>query len=256
MIGQRLEGKVILVAGAGGIGNALAERYAREGAKVVLGDLDAAKAEAAVHDIVAQGGDAIALRLDGADETSVAAAVTTCLDRFGGLYGLHANFACMADSDPRNGVLDITLDIYDETMRVNARGFLLCTRAALPPMLARGGGSILYTSSAAANGGGTAQLSYAMSKSAGHALMRHVARRFGPEGIRANAIAPALTLHPAMQAMLPPEIRDQAMAAASIKSRVGQPDDIAAMSALLMSDEGGYVTGQVISVDGGSTMRA
>lgn len=253
---KRLERKVILVAGAGGIGNALASRFAAEGARVVLGDLDMAKAEEAVHGITAKGWEAVAIHLDGADEQSVAAAVATAQKNFGGLDGLHANFACMADSDPNSGILDLSLDIYDLTMRVNARGFFLCTRAALPLMLERGGGSIVYTSSAAANGGGPAQLSYAMSKSAGHALMRHVARRFGPVGIRANTIAPALTLHPAIEAHLPPEIIDMAKAASPIKSRVGRPDDIAAMAALLMSDEGGYITGQVISVDGGTTMRA
>ena len=253
---RRLEQKVILVAGAGGIGNALAARFAGEGAKVALGDLDAAKAEEAVHAIVTQGGEAIAIHLDGADEKSVAAAVSAAKDSFGGLDGLHANFACMADCDPDSGILDLSLDVYDLTMRVNARGFFLCTRAALPLIIERGGGSILYTSSAAANGGGTAQLSYAMSKSAGHALMRHVARRFGPVGVRANAIAPALTLHPSIEAFLPPAILDMAKASASIKSRVGRPDDIAAMAALLMSDEGSYISGQVISVDGGTTMRA
>ncbi len=253
---KRLEAKVILVAGAGGIGNALAARFAAEGARVVLGDLDRAKAEEAVHAITAQGGDAIAIHLNGADEQSIAAAVATTKDIFGGLDGLHANFACMADSDPDTGILDLSLDVFDLTMRVNARGFFLCTRAALPLMIERGGGSVVYTSSAAANGGGTAQLSYAMSKSAGHALMRHVAQRFGPVGIRANTIAPALTLHPSIEAYLPPEILVMAKAAAAIKSRVGNPDDIAAMAALLMSDEGGYITGQVISIDGGSTMRA
>jgi NAD(P)-dependent dehydrogenase (short-subunit alcohol dehydrogenase family) len=234
----------------------LASRFAAEGARVVLGDLDTAKAEEAVHAIVAEGGEALAVHLDGADEWSIANAVSTAQDHFGGLDGLHANFACMADSDPDTGVLELSLNVFDETMRVNARGFFLCTREALPPMIARGGGAILYTSSAAANGGGTAQLSYAMSKSAGHALMRHVARRFGPVGIRANTIAPALTLHPSIEAYLPPAILDMAMAAASIKSRVGRPDDIASIATLLMSEEGGYITGQVISVDGGTTMRA
>jgi NAD(P)-dependent dehydrogenase (short-subunit alcohol dehydrogenase family) len=252
----RLKGKTILVAGAGGIGNALALRYAAEGAAVVLGDLNTDVAQAAVSRIMAEGGKAIAVELDGADERSIASAVALCRDEFGGLDGLHTNFACMVDGDPESGILDLSLDVFDETMRVNARGFFLCTRLALPAMLERGGGSILYTSSAAAHGGGTAQLSYAMSKSAGHALMRHVARRFGPAGIRANAIAPALTLHPSIEAVLPPAILDMAKASASIKSRVGRPDDIAAMAALLMSDEGGYITGQVISVDGGSTMRS
>lgn len=250
-----LEGKVVLVAGAGGIGNGLAIRYAAEGAKIVLGDVDLATAEEAVHAINANGGQAIAIHLDGADERSVAGAVATCLDTFGGLDGLHANFACMADGSPEWGVLELPLEIYDETQRVNARGFFLCTRAVLPPMIARGGGSILYTSSAAAHAGGTAQVSYAMSKAAGQALMRHVASRYGPQGVRANTLAPALTLHARNEALVPPDMVEWARGMARFKARVGRPDDLAAMGALLLSDDGSYITGQVISIDGGTTMR-
>lgn len=250
-----LAGKTVLVAGAGGIGNGLAIRYAAEGANVVLGDLDVATAQPAIDEIVASGGKAIATRLDGADEASIDAAVKLCLDTYGGLDGLHANFAFMADGDPRLGILELPLEIYDETMRVNARGFYLCTRAVLPVMIARGGGSIVYTSSAAGNAGSPAQVAYSMSKSAGQALMRHVARRYGAQGIRANTLAPALTMHSRIENLVSPEMIEGARMAASIKERVGRPDDLAAMGALLLSDDGSYITGQVISIDGGTTMR-
>lgn len=250
-----LEGKTILVAGAGGIGNGLAIRYAAEGANVVLGDLELATAQQAVDQIAAEGGTAVATVLDGADEQSIAAAVTLCLDTYGGLDGLHCNFALMADSNPTVNVLDLPLELYDDTMRVNARGFFLCTRAALPHLIARGGGSILYTSSSGANVGAPAYVSYAMSKAAGQALMRHVAVRFGAQGIRANTLAPALTLHSRIENLVPAAMTDMAKAAAAIKSRVGRPDDLAAMGALLMSDDGSYITGQVIAIDGGTTMR-
>lgn len=250
-----LEGKIVLVAGAGGIGNALALRYAKEGAKVVLGDIDLATAEEAVHSIAASGEQAIAIKLDGADEQSIEAAVKLCLDTYGGLDGLHANFAFMADGNPQVGILELPMDIYDETQRVNARGFYLCTKAALPRMLERGGGSIVYTSSAVGDAGSPAQVAYAMSKAAGHALMRHVATRYGPAGVRANTLAPAMTIHSRIEKLVPPEMIDVARAAATIKSRVGRPDDLAAMGALLLSDDGSYITGQVISIDGGTTMR-
>jgi NAD(P)-dependent dehydrogenase (short-subunit alcohol dehydrogenase family) len=250
-----LEGKSILVAGAGGIGNALAIRYAAEGAKVVLGDIALSTAEEAVHEIVRSGGDAIAIRLDGSDEQSVDRAMATARDENGGLDGLHANFAFMADGNPQVGILELPLEIYDETQRVNARGFYLCTRAALPLLIERGGGSIIYTSSAAANAGSPAQVAYAMSKAAGQALMRHVAARYGPQGIRANTIAPAMTMHSRIEALVPPEMIEVARGAARIKARVGRPDDIASMGALLLSDDGSYITGQVISIDGGTTMR-
>ena len=253
---NRLEGKVILVAGAGGIGGGLAGRYAAEGAQVVLGDISAASAEEVVSEIKQNGGQAIAVRLDGASEQSVEDAVAACRKTFGGLDGLHANFACFADSNPQTSILDLPLSVYDEVQRVNARGFYLCTRAALPELIKRGGGAIVYTSSAAAYNSGPAQVAYAMSKAAGHALMRHVANRFGAQGIRANALAPALTLHPKIEALLPPHVIDWAKAGAAIKSRVGRPEDIAAMGALLLSDEGSYITGQVICIDGGTIMRS
>lgn len=250
-----LEGKTILVAGAGGIGNALAIRYAAEGANVVLGDLNRATAAEAVDRIVEAGGNAVATTLDGADEHSIAAAVALCLEQFGTLDGLHANFACMADGDPTASILELPLEIYDETQRVNARGFYLSTKAVLPIMIERGGGSIVYTSSSGGNVGSPAYVAYSMSKAAGQALMRHVAVRFGSQGVRANTLAPALTLHPRIEALVPPEMIEMACAAAAIKSRAGRPNDLAAMAALLMSDDGSYITGQVIAIDGGTTMR-
>lgn len=248
--------KTILVAGAGGIGSGLAHRYAAEGARIVLGDINLEAAAEVVGQIKSAGGEATAIRLDGADEQSADAAVKACLGTYGGLDGLHANFASLADSNPELSILELPLDIFDEVQRVNVRGYYLCTRAALPAMLKRGGGAIVYTSSAAAYSSGPAQVAYAMSKAAGHALMRHVALRFGAQGIRANSIAPALTLHPKIEGLLPPQMIDWAKAAAAIKSRVGRPEDIAAMGALLLSDQGSYITGQVICVDGGTIMRS
>ncbi len=250
-----LAGKTILVAGAGGIGNGLAVRYAAEGANVVLGDLEIATAQEAVDEIVKAGGKAIATVMDGADEQSIGNVVKLCVDQFGGIDGLHANFAYMLDADPRTGILELPLEIYDETMRVNARGFYLCSKAVLPLMVERGGGSIVYTSSAAGVVGSPALVAYSMSKSAGHALMRHVAHRFGPQGIRANVLAPAMTIHSRIENLVSPETIEYARSAAAIKTRVGRPDDLAAMGALLLSDDGSYITGQVICIDGGTTMR-
>ena len=251
----KLEGKVILVAGAGGIGTGLAQRYAEEGARLVLGDINLAAAQAAVAGIPDAAGTALAVELDGADVVSVAAAVARCVDTFGGLDGLHANFASFADNDQSLSVLDLPFEAFDEVQRINARGYYVCTRLALPALLARGGGSIVYTSSTAAYDSGEGQVAYAMSKAAGHALMRHVAKRFGRQGIRANAIAPALTIHAENEGYLPAGMLDWCISKAAIKSRVGRPEDIAAVGALLMSDEGSYITGQVINVDGGTVMR-
>jgi NAD(P)-dependent dehydrogenase (short-subunit alcohol dehydrogenase family) len=252
----RLAGKAIVVAGAGGIGDELARRYASEGASIVIADLDGAGAERVAAEIRATGGVAIGSALQGDSDESVGAVVALALSEFGGLDGFHANYASFADSDSaQSDVLGIDMDVYDEVMRINARGFVLCTRHALPPMLARGGGSIVYTSSGAAYIGEPLRLAYAMSKLSLHALMRHVARLFGPRGIRANVIAPGVISHPRSEAALSPEVKEEFRRATLFGDRLGAPRDIAAMGALLMADEGAFITGQVLSVDGGNVMR-
>ena len=127
----RLDGKVILVAGAGAIGSELARRYAAEGACVVLGDVNVASAQSAVEGIAGAGGRAIAVRLDGADESSIATAVAQCRNSFGGLNGLHANFAMFEDVEADVGVMELDLAMFDQLMRVNVRAF--CCDAARAP---------------------------------------------------------------------------------------------------------------------------
>jgi NAD(P)-dependent dehydrogenase (short-subunit alcohol dehydrogenase family) len=252
---RRLQGKVLMVAGAGGIGDELARRYASEGASVLLGDIDGAAAKAVAAEIVGSGGNAIGIEMNGADDDSIRSAVGLAVSTLGRLDGFHANFASFRDGESGDSVLGLPLDIYDEVMRINARGFLLCTRHAVPAMIARGGGSMIYTSSSAAHIGEAVRVAYAMSKTAVHALMRHVARRFGPHGIRANVIAPGVIAHSRFRAVISPEMANAFRQATAIKTRLGSSADIAAMGALLMSDEGSYITGQVISVDGGNSMR-
>ena len=251
---RRLEGKVIVVAGAGGIGNELARRYAAEGASVLVGDRDAATARAVVAEITEAGGAAEASELDGADNGSIAAVVALAVSRFGGIDGFHANYASFADGQSGADIVDLPLDAYDEVFDTNARGFVLCTRHAVPAMLARGGGSMIYTTSGAAFMGEPVRAAYAMSKLAVHALVRHVARRFGPQGIRANAIAPGVIAHERFDAVMPADVVESMLARIPV-GRLGRPEDIAAMGALLMSDEGSFITGQVLSVDGGASMR-
>jgi len=117
-----------------------------------------------------------------------------------------------------------------------------------------GGGAMLYTSSGAAHAGDAVRPAYAMAKSAVHALMRHVASAWGKDGVRANVIAPGVVLHPKLEAAAGPALAEWAMRLVK-GTRLGVPVDIASMATLPLSDEGGYITGQVISIDGGSTMR-
>jgi len=253
---NRLEGKTIIVAGGGGIGGGLARRFAAEGANVVLGDVALDDAESVVREIVANGGSAIATQLDGSDEASANAAVSLACQKFGGLDGIHANFANFIEQDENVGVLELPMADFDETMRVNLRGYVICTRAAVPALLERGGGSVIYTSSPAACKGEPIRLAYAVAKAGVEALMRHVANRYGSKGLRANCIAPGTTVHEGVEARLDDRTKDWLRSLAIIKTRFGRPEDIAAMAALLMADEGSYITGQVIGVDGGVTMRS
>jgi NAD(P)-dependent dehydrogenase (short-subunit alcohol dehydrogenase family) len=255
---NRLQGKAILVAGGGGIGNALSRRYAGEGASVVIGDNHPERGQSVADEIVAGGGKAVSIRLDGRDEESIAAAVALAVERFGGFDGLHVNFAALSEARHDSDAANIPLDVYDRTMAVNARGFLLCTRHAVPAMIARGGGSVVYTSSIAAHVSEPVRVAYAMSKAAGHALMRQVAAAYGAQGVRANTIAAGMVRHEGWDRM-PPEMASNmenlGKSAAALKARIARPADIADMGVLLMSDEGSYISGQVLCIDGGTTMR-
>ena len=251
---QRLKGKVIVQAGAGEIGGALARRYASEGARVLVGDIDEAGARKVAEDIVSSGGEALGAALDGSEESSVGSFFDRAVAEFGGIDGVHINFATFADGAQGEDVLGLPMATYDEVMRINARGFVLCTRRAVPELLKRGGGSIVYTSSAAAHAGDPVRAAYSMSKAAVNALMRHVASRFGPQGIRANAIAPGFVVYPSIAHHLEGEVGAAILEGIPVRQFAG-PDEMVGLAALLMSDDGKYITGQVISADGGMTMR-
>lgn len=246
---------MVVAGGAGGIGTATCLRLASEGASVVVGDLDADGARQVADRIEAEGGTAVAVQADLADEDAVRTLVETATSRFGGIDGLHANAADLSpatiggDSD----VVAMSMDLFDHTMQVNLRGHVLCARHALPALVERGGGALVFTASAAAFLGEPARPAYAISKAGIVALVRHVASRWGRERIRANAVAPGLVLTPTVAAagdeLLSRFVRQ------TRSWRVGDPSDVAAMVAMLMSDEGSWINGQAISVDGGTVLR-
>ncbi len=251
---RRLENKVIAVVGAGsGIGAVTAQRLAAEGAAVVVADINTASARSVAAGIVADGGQATAVHCDIADDASVAAMVRAAVTAYGGLDGLHVNAADMRAILSDGDALEVSLDIFDRSLAVNLRGHLLCTRHALPELLKRGG-AIVYTSSGAADMGEPTRVSYAVSKAGLQALMRHVASRWGKQAIRANAIAPGLVLTEQLRDHFPENLR-QATLAITRSTRLGTSEDIAAMVAMLMSDDGAWINGQVIGVDGGARFR-
>jgi len=252
-----LTDKVVVVAGGGsGIGAATAVRLAEEGAQVVVGDLAADNAEAVAAGIRDAGGRAVSAQFDISVDESVAALMAASVDAFGGVDLLHANAADMTEAAilSDTDALDVDLAVFDRTITVNLRGFLLCTRHAIPRMLERGGGAIVYTSSATAHVGEPQRPAYGISKSGINALMRHVSARWGREGIRANCVAPGMVLSKTLLENSDPEFREFALSIGRV-DRLGEPDDIAAAVAFLMSDDASWITAQVISVDGGSTVR-
>jgi NAD(P)-dependent dehydrogenase (short-subunit alcohol dehydrogenase family) len=252
---HRLDGKVIIVAGGGsGIGAASAKRLASEGAAVVVGDINLANAEAVAQQIASAGGKAEARAFDMRDEASIEALVAATVKAHGGLDGIHVNAGDMGAVMHDKTAVDVELEIFDRTIAVNLRGHLLCTRHAVPAMLARGGGAIVYTSSLAAYIGENKRVAYAASKAGVNALARHVASRWGRENIRANAIAPGMVATENNSAA-PPERMEKALRGTR-STRLGRPEDIAAMVAMLMSSDGEWINGQVIAVDGGATLRA
>lgn len=249
-----LTGKVAVIAGCGSIGGATAKRLAANGANVVLGDLDAGSAQQIADEIVAKGGTALGQGVDITDEASIANLVRAAVDTFGRLDIFHANAADMGSLRNDTDALSVSLEVFDRTIEVNLRGHLLCTRHALPEMLSVGGGALIYTSSAAAFNGEAERVAYAMSKSGLHALVRHVATRWGKDNIRANAVAPGFVMTERVSVNMPEAEKVKALANTR-SQRLGRPEDIASMVALLASDEGAWINGQVISVDGGNTIR-
>lgn len=248
-----LTGKVGIVAGGGrGIGAATVRRLAAEGAAVVVGDIREAEAAAVAAEINSGGGRALAVPLDITDEASVAALVEKAVSTYGGIDFFHANAAGGTTGDI--DALDCSLEVFDQSISINLRSHFICTQKALPALLERGGGAMVYTSSGAAYSGAPWQVAYPVAKNGLHALMRHVAARWGKQGIRANVVAPGLVLTEAVREHLTDQYIEEGLKRVP-SPRLGKPDDIAGMVTFLVSDDGQWVNGQVFSVNGGSAMR-
>jgi len=249
----RLAGKVAIITGsASGIGAATATAFAREGARVVVADVDADAGERHAASIRAVGGEAIAVAVDLGNAASIERLFATADARFGGLDVLHNNAADTRLSSTRDLSLEKTdVEVWDGLWRVNLRGAMIATKHAIPRLRARGGGSILNTASGSAFLGMLSNTCYGILKAGIVTMTQYVATQHGKENIRCNAIAPGLIVTPATRDTYAASKAGELMLRHQLTPRFGTPEDIAEMAVYLASDAAGFITGQCYSVDGG-----
>lgn len=250
---MRLEGKVAIITGAGsGIGQASAQLFAREGARVLVADVDPAGGGETVESIKAEGGDAAFIETDVADPDSTGRMAAAALERWGRIDVLFNN----AGISGVGTVDDTPLDLLDRVLRVNVRGVFVASRAVVPHMMERRAGSIINMSSAIADIGLARRASYAASKGAVLALTRSMQVDYAPYNIRVNALMPGTIYTPFVERYLRESYADPEEGMAVIRSRqlsgeLGRPIDVAYAALYLASDESRFMMASGLLIDGG-----
>jgi 3-oxoacyl-[acyl-carrier protein] reductase len=241
-----LGGRVALVTGAGrGIGAATARALARAGAHVALVDKDSAGVTRTAEDIARSEGEALAFTADITDAFAIERLVDSVAEEWGRLDILVNNAGIVRDA----ALEDVTDEDWAHTLDVNLRGTLVCTKAAVPHMLARGFGRILSAASVVARFGNYGQTAYAASKGGIIAMTRTWARELGPKGITANAVAPGF-IDTEMVKTVPAKIINQLLARLPA-GRLGRAEEVANVYLFLASDLASFINGAVVGVDGG-----
>ncbi|MBM4418849.1 MAG: SDR family oxidoreductase [Chloroflexi bacterium] len=250
---MRLHGRVALITGAAqGIGRSTAIRFAEEGARVAIVDVDAPKGEATAAEIRASGGEALFLHHDIGEDAACRAMVEEAVAAWGRLDVLFNNAYWSAAGT----VVELAPADWDRSMQVMLRAIYLGCKYAIPPMIAGGGGSIIATSSVHGVLAAARSAVYEAAKAGVINLMREIAVDFGHQGIRANAICPGwiVTERGEEWARTRPDVVRQAEVMYPV-GRPGRPRDIANAALYLASDESSFVTGHALVVDGGLTCQ-
>jgi 3-oxoacyl-[acyl-carrier protein] reductase len=243
---MRLKDKVAIVTGASdGIGEAIAKAYAAQGAKVVCCARTAAKVEKVVNEIIAAGGEALAVPTDVSKKADVDNLFKVAVDKYGRIDILANNAGITADGR----LLKMTEEQWDNVININLKGVFLCGQKAAAVMVEQGSGVIINTSSVVGLYGNFGQTNYAAAKWGVIGMTKTWAKELSPKGVRSCAVAPGFIGTP-MVAKMPEKVLDGIKSKVPL-GRLGTPEDIANAFVFLGSDDAAYVTGAVLSVDGG-----
>jgi NAD(P)-dependent dehydrogenase (short-subunit alcohol dehydrogenase family) len=246
---KELEGKVAIVTGAGGnIGSMTSRLLAEAGAKVTMSDVAQEPLEKAAAELKADGFDVLAVAGDVSSESDVQNVVAQTVERFGAVHILDNNAGGTTIVGNDLTVLDMDVDLWDRMYGTNVKGPMLFCKHVIPHMISAGGGSIINISSGTSLAGTNMFTAYASSKGALNTLTKYVASAHGAQGIRCNALALGIVLRPGTD---PSAMGLQDYVKHHIVGRTGESTDIANAVLFLASDRSAFITGQVISVDGG-----
>ncbi len=243
------DGRVVVVTGGGlGLGQAFSRGFAAGGAQVVVADIAEEEAKTIAKEI-----DGLAVRVDVSSESDTQAMTKAAHDKYGRIDVLINNASLWTALLPMKSWTEIPVEEWDRVMAVNVKGYLLAARAVFPYMKERGWGRIINLSSNTALSGVPGILHYVTSKGAALGFTRALAREIGSDGITVNAITPGLTSTEGVKAHYSEEMLESRVTARSIQ-RIQQPDDLVGTMLFLASDQAGFITGQVLNIDGGQIM--